>query len=135
MWMIFLNVFMEFATILLLFYLFIYLFILVQESCGILVPRLGIKLTSSALKGKVLTTGLSGKSPTCCLNQTEFGKKEGSLYSGATLTFTDCFPFFLWDFTSSSNPGFSGNWRKSPVKRWKMQGIQAPAPLFLSRVA
>ena len=27
MWMIFLNVFMEFATILLLFYLFIYLFI------------------------------------------------------------------------------------------------------------
>ena len=133
MWMIFLKclygICFNIAAV-----LFTYLF-WGQEACGILVPRPGIKLTSPALKGRVLTTGLSGKFPTCCLNQREFGKKEGSLCSGATLASTDCTPFCLWGFTSSSNPGFSGNWRKSPVEKRKTPGIQAPAPLFLSRVA
>ena len=121
---------------LLQYYSFCFMFFLFfgQEVCGILVPRSGIKLTSPALKGRVLTTGLSGKSPTCSVNQRAFGKK-GSPYSGATVASTDCSPFFLWGFTSSSNPGFSRNWRKSIAEWWKMQGIQALAPLFLSWVA
>ena len=32
------------------------------KACGILVPRSGIEPISSALKGEVLITGLSGKS-------------------------------------------------------------------------
>ena len=34
-----------------------------QEACGILIPWPGIEPTPSALEGKVLTTGLPGKSP------------------------------------------------------------------------
>ena len=34
-----------------------------HKACGILAPRLGIKSTPPALEGKVLTTGLPGKSP------------------------------------------------------------------------
>ena len=33
-------------------------------ACGILVPRLGIKLASSAFQGRFLITGPPGKSPT-----------------------------------------------------------------------
>ena len=34
-----------------------------HETCGILAPRLGIKPSTPALEGEVLTTGPSGKSP------------------------------------------------------------------------
>ena len=35
-----------------------------HEACGILAPWPGIEPAPPALEGKVLTTGLSGKSPT-----------------------------------------------------------------------
>ena len=47
-WTIF-KVFIEFVTILLLFY--------VREACGISAPRPGIKPAPPALEGEVLTTG------------------------------------------------------------------------------
>ena len=34
------------------------------EACGIIAPQPGIELAPAALEGKVLTTGLPGKSPT-----------------------------------------------------------------------
>ena len=34
-----------------------------HQACGILAPQLGIKPAPPALEGKVLTTGLPGKSP------------------------------------------------------------------------
>ena len=59
MWTIF-KVFIEFVTILLLFYV---LFFWVCEACGILTPRPGIEPAPPALEGEVLTTGLPGKFP------------------------------------------------------------------------
>ena len=59
MWMTF-KVFTEFFTISLLFYI---LGFGGYKSCGILVPRPWIESTTSALEGKVLTTGPPGKSP------------------------------------------------------------------------
>ena len=56
----FLDVFIEFVTVLLLFYV---LFFFGCEACGILVPQPGIEPASSALEGGVLTTGAPGKSP------------------------------------------------------------------------
>ena len=50
--------FIEFIIILLLFYVLFFFFL----ACGVLAPQVGIKLTPSALKGEVLTTGLPGKS-------------------------------------------------------------------------
>ena len=55
MWTIF-KVFIEFVTILLLFY------VLGHEACGILAPQPGIEPAPPAQEGKVLTTGPPGKS-------------------------------------------------------------------------
>ena len=54
-----------------------------REACGILAPRPGIKPALPALEGKVLTTGLPGKSPRFVLNLSRSpwplvgGKNEG----------------------------------------------------------
>ena len=53
----FFKVFIEFVTILFLFY------VLVFWPPGILVPWLGIKLALHALEGEFLTTGQPGMSP------------------------------------------------------------------------
>ena len=58
MWTIF-KVFIEFFTILFLFYVFGFFG---REACGILAPQPGIEPTPHALEGAVLTTGLRGKS-------------------------------------------------------------------------
>ena len=58
MWIIF-KVFTEFVTTLLLFHV---LFWFDCEACGTLAPQPRIKPVPPALEGKVLTTGLSGKS-------------------------------------------------------------------------
>ena len=50
------KVFIEFVTILFLFWFFVW------ESCGILAPLPGVKPTPHALESKVLTTGPLGKS-------------------------------------------------------------------------
>ena len=55
------EIFIEFVTILLLFYLFIYFF--GCEACEILDPWWGIKPAPPALKREVLTTGLPGENP------------------------------------------------------------------------
>ena len=57
MWTIF-KVFIEFVTILLLFYVLVY----GPQACGILTPQPGIELSLPALEGRVLTTGPPGKS-------------------------------------------------------------------------
>ena len=57
MWTIF-KVFIEFVTILLLFYALFFW----PQGCRSLAPWWGIESTSSALEGEVLTTGLLGKS-------------------------------------------------------------------------
>ena len=57
MWTI-LKVFIEFVTILLLFYVLVF----GHEACGILAPRPGIEPTTPELEGKVSTTGPPGKS-------------------------------------------------------------------------
>ena len=59
----FFKVFMEFVTILFLFYVF-----WGHKACRILAPWLGIEPTPPALKGKVLTTGPPGK----CVTYTNF---------------------------------------------------------------
>ena len=72
MWTIF-KVFIEFVTILFLFYalfvrmcffvcLFVCLFVFGQEACGILAFQPWIESTSPILEGEVLTTGPLGKS-------------------------------------------------------------------------
>ena len=53
------KVFIEFVTILLLFMVWFF----GQERHGILAPQPGIEPTPPTLEGKVLTTGLPGKSP------------------------------------------------------------------------
>ena len=58
MWTIF-KVFIEFVTVLLLFWFF------GREACGILAPRPGIEPAPPALEGEVLTTGPPGKSLEC----------------------------------------------------------------------
>ena len=58
-WTIF-KVFIEFVTILLLFYVLVFIF--GPEAWGFLVHLPGIKPTPPALEGEVLTTGPSGKS-------------------------------------------------------------------------
>ena len=58
MWTIF-KVFIEFVTILLLFYVFGFFG---HEACGILAPWPGIEPIPPALEGKVLATGPPGKS-------------------------------------------------------------------------
>ena len=55
----FFKVFIEFVTILLLFYVLAF----GCEACGVLVSQAGIEPTLPALEGKVLTTGPPGKSP------------------------------------------------------------------------
>ena len=57
MWTIF-KVFIEFVTVLLLFYVLVF----GREAYGILVPWPGIEPAPRALEGEVLTTGLPGKS-------------------------------------------------------------------------
>ena len=52
------KVFIEFVTILLLFYVFLFC----CEACGIFTPLRGIEPKLPSLEGKVLTTGLPGKS-------------------------------------------------------------------------
>ena len=54
---LFFKVFIEFITILFLFYVFFD-----HEACGILAPRPGIQPAPPALEGEVLTTGPPGKS-------------------------------------------------------------------------
>ena len=70
MWTIF-KVFIEFVTILFLFYalfvcvcfaFFVCLFVFGQEACGILAFQPWIESTSPILEGEVLTTGTLGKS-------------------------------------------------------------------------
>ena len=51
------KIFIEFVTVLLLFYVF------GLEACGISAPRSGIKPPPPTLEGDALTTGLPGKSP------------------------------------------------------------------------
>ena len=58
MWTIF-KVFIEFVTILLLFFMF---WFFGGEACGILAPRPGIEPAPPALEGEVLTPGPPGKS-------------------------------------------------------------------------
>ena len=58
MWTIF-KVFIEFFTILLMFYVFGFFG---HEVGGILAPQPGIKPSPSALEGNILTTGPPGKS-------------------------------------------------------------------------
>ena len=58
MWAIF-KVFIKFITIFILFYVLVFWG---YKACGILTPQPGIKPTPPALEGKVLTTGLPGKS-------------------------------------------------------------------------
>ena len=53
----FLKVFVEFVTILLLYYVVFF----GLEACGILTPQPGIEPTPPALEGEVLTPGPSGK--------------------------------------------------------------------------
>ena len=60
MWTTF-TVFLEFATVLLLFYVLVFFG---PEACGISAPRPGIEPTPPALEGEVPTTGPPGKSPT-----------------------------------------------------------------------
>ena len=55
----FFKVFIEFVTILVLFYV---LFFFGPEACGILAPQPGTKPILLALEGKVLITRLPGKS-------------------------------------------------------------------------
>ena len=57
MWTIF-KVFIEFVTILFLFYALVF----GRKVCGFLAPWPGIKPAPPALEGEVLTTGLPGKS-------------------------------------------------------------------------
>ena len=65
MWTIF-KVFVEFVTILLLFYVLVF----DHEACEILVPPPGIKPTPPTLEGEVLTNGPPGKSlPAASLEQ------------------------------------------------------------------
>ena len=66
-YLFFIEVFIELVTILLVFSFMFWLFS--YKACGILAPRLGIKLASPALEGKVLTTGLPGKSLFPCKQQ------------------------------------------------------------------
>ena len=63
MWTIF-KVFIEFATILLLFFILFF----GCEACGILAPQPGMEPAPPALEGKVLTTGPPAKSPASCFN-------------------------------------------------------------------
>ena len=58
MWTVF-KVFIEFVTILLLFYVLAFGY----EACGVLVSQAGLEPTPPALEGQVLTTGLPAKSP------------------------------------------------------------------------
>ena len=53
------KVFIEFVTLLLLFYVLIFF---CHEAYGMLAPRLGIKPATPALEGEVLPTGPPGKS-------------------------------------------------------------------------
>ena len=61
--LLFLKVFIEFVTILLLFSVlgwFFFFFFFGHEACGILVPQPGIKPSSPALEDELLTTGPPG---------------------------------------------------------------------------
>ena len=62
MWTIFFfKFFIEFVTILLLFYVLFFFF--GCEACGIPDPQPGIELSPPELESEVLTTGSSAKSP------------------------------------------------------------------------
>ena len=56
------------------------------EACGILAPRPGIELAPPALKGKVLTTGLSGKSLGLLLIMKEMLKPAGKMEITTSVT-------------------------------------------------
>ena len=58
----FFKVFIEFVTMLLLFYGFLVFFFFGHEACRILHPQPGIEPASLALEVKFLTTGPPGKS-------------------------------------------------------------------------
>ena len=58
MWTVF-KVFIEFVTILLLFYVLVFFG---HNACEILAPQPGIEPTSPVMEGEVLTTGPPGKS-------------------------------------------------------------------------
>ena len=60
MWTIF-KVFIEFVTILLLFYVLVFW---LPKACGILAPPPGIQPPPPAPEGEGLTPGTPGKSPT-----------------------------------------------------------------------
>ena len=55
------KVFIEFVTILLVFYVGFFFF-RHDEACGTFVPQPGFEPTLPAVEGEVLTTGLPGKS-------------------------------------------------------------------------
>ena len=61
MWTV-LKAFLEFITVLFLFYVLIFL---ATRHVGILAPWLGIEPTFLALEGEVLTSGPPGKSQIC----------------------------------------------------------------------
>ena len=56
------KVFIEFVTILLVFYMGFFFFFGHDKACGIFVPQPGIELTLPAVEDEVLFTGLPGKS-------------------------------------------------------------------------
>ena len=59
----FFFVFIEFVTILLLFYVLVFFFFSGHEACGIPAPQPGVEPTLPTLVGEVSTTGPPGKSP------------------------------------------------------------------------
>ena len=74
MWIIF-NVFIEFVTVLFLYYVWGGFF--GHEACGILARWRGTKLTPPALEGKVLTTGPPGNSLNLFFNR---GNKPNDIW-------------------------------------------------------
>ena len=69
------------------------------EACGFLALWLGIELAPPTLEGKVLTTGLPGKSQGCCLLEfyTEWENKESWIQIHSTALSTECVVGFSWN--------------------------------------
>ena len=74
MWTV-LKAFLEFITVLFLFYVLIFL---ATRHVGILAPWLGIEPTSPASEGEALTTGLPGKSPQVFFSNLTFSVKTAT---------------------------------------------------------
>ena len=83
------KVFLEFVTILLLFYVLVFW----PEACGILVPRPWIEPITPALEGEVFTTGGPGKSPDSFSGLTEDRGGYSSGHPGQPVS--SCFQNFL----------------------------------------